>query len=99
MQIEEKTRRNRNYLRETLTAPPRKKAPLVVERDQINKYRQAAQQLGDGEQQASPAALPEPKGEELAPQAAPEEEEEPATVVAVPAGKRKGGKASSSRDD
>lgn len=77
MKIEEKTRRNKNYLRETLVAPPRRKASLVVEVDEIDAYKTALQtaleskagrkgalpaNAGAGEPAALPAAASAEKG-------------------------------------
>jgi hypothetical protein len=58
MKIEEKTKRNKHYLRDTLLAPPRKKSSLVVEAEDIETYKKAALA-------AMPAAPQLPSGDEV----------------------------------
>jgi len=55
MKIEEKTKRNKDYLRETLIAPPRRKASLIVEVDEIDSYRTALLESGAGRKGALPS--------------------------------------------
>ena len=65
MKIEEKTKRNKDYLRETLIAPPRRKASLIVEADEIESYRTALLESGAGRKGALPPPVPQQQQEEV----------------------------------
>lgn len=59
MKIEENTKRNKDYLRQTLIAPPRRKATLIVETEDIESYRTALLESSTGRKGALPAPATE----------------------------------------